>query len=614
MKIFKIIRACRIKTWLCASFSRKIMAALLVCSTAVILLSSTVYYLGTARLLQKQYIQSNEQLLAEVNQSVSRYFNQLNETTLSLYNSDTFIQNLRFHRDDYVSQAENERTIKNILYADKSILYIYFYDPYTGILYSYSRENMSHTSFPEIENEPWYQDTLDAPGYFTVSPLHSFVNYASFGTLRDASVFSVNRALRYFADSSYVGMISIAYSPDALSDICRNLDTEDAWLAVLDHNLKAILISYPDKTLPARVSEAILKNPKDSGHAIYRTDNETRILLWNLSDGRYLLKDIPLHELTQGIMANVIKYILILTSIFLFLAIWTAFGLSRTATRKLNALTASVTAFGNGCLSIRADDYGTDEIGTLAAAFHEMTVKINELINLEYKSKLLLKSAELQMLQAQVKPHFINNALQALGTLGLKKGAKDVYLMANALARTLRYTLKPTEALIPLHKELENMNDYLYIQKILWGEHLNAILHIDEGIENWPVPVLILQPLVENSIKHGLDDSTEGTIWISIHRHERALSVTVSDDGRGIPPSTLKMLQEWLQKEPDEHPAEHIGIRNIRNRMRLIYVESASLTIDSTLSHGTAINIILPEKNASGLSQKEDSNVQSTDY
>ena len=153
MNLFKSIGACRIKTWLCASFSRKIMAALLICSTAVILLSSTVYYLGTARLLQKQYTQSNEQLLAEVNQSVSRYFNQLNETTLSLYKSDTFIQNLRFHRDDYVSQAENERTIKNILYADDSILYIYFYDPYTGILYSYSRENMSHTRFTDIENE-----------------------------------------------------------------------------------------------------------------------------------------------------------------------------------------------------------------------------------------------------------------------------------------------------------------------------------------------------------------------------------------------------------------------------------------------------------------------------
>lgn len=579
------------------SFSRKIMVIFFICSAMIIFLSSIVCYLGTVRLLQNQYIDSTGQLLAEVNQSIERYYSQLNEITLSFYNSSTFIDNLRLHRDDYISQAENEQTIKNVLYSDDSILYIYFYDPCSTNLYSFSRENMSYTKFPEIEKEDWYQDTLNAPRYFTISPLHPFINYTNFGSLRDATVFSVNRALRYYATSSYVGMVSIVYRTDALERICGSLDGEQTRLAVLDQNLSPRLNTYPEQTLPEEVLHAISENANPSGYTIYHAEHEQRLLLWNQSDDIYLLKDIPYRELTRGIVQNVIQMILILAAVFLALATGMAYCFSRTVTRRLNALTAKVVAFGEGELSMIAEDYGEDEIGTLASAFNEMTAKINELINLEYKAKLLQKTAELQMLQAQVKPHFINNTLQAMGTLGLKKGANDVYLMANALARTLRYTLRSTARLIPLSKELENMNDYLYIQRILWGEQLHTSIQVEDGVKDWPVPVLILQPLVENSIKHGLDSSPEGSIYVVIQKTDEKLSVTVSDDGRGIPPATLKMLQEWLLlKETVNHAEEHMGILNIVNRMQLIYGEEASMTIDSKLDEGTAIRILLPRK------------------
>lgn len=590
------------KSWLSASFSRKIMAVFLICSAIIIFLSSIIYYLGAIHLLQKQYIDSTGQLLAEVNQSIERYYNQLNDVTLSLYIKTSFIDNLRLHRDDYISQSENEQTIKNILYSDDSILYIYFYDPYTSNLYSYSRENMSYMEFPEIEKETWYQDTLNSPKYFTISPLHPFINYANFGSLKDDAVFSVNRALRYYANSSYIGMISIVYSTDAIEHICSSLEGENVWLAVLDQYLSSRLNTYPNQALPPEAVNAISDAIGISGYTVYHAGHEKRILLWNHSNEIYLLKDIPFRELTQDIIQSVIQIILIMTAVFLLLAMGIAFCFSRTITKKLNALSAKVVAFGEGELSINADDYVKDEIGTLASAFNEMTQKINELINLEYKAKLLQKNAEFQMLQAQIKPHFINNTLQAMGTLGLKKGAKDVYLMANALARTLRYILRPTAKLISLSSELENMNDYLYIQKILWGEQLHTIIQVEDGLNGWPVPVLILQPLVENAIKHGLDNSPEGSIHVSIRKANNKLAITVSDDGRGIPPATLKMLQEWLLIKENENPTqEHMGIKNIVNRIQLIYGEEASLTIDSKLNRGTTIDIILPRKEISNV-------------
>lgn len=588
-----------IKSWLDTSFSRKIMFILLFCSTMIIFLSSFIYYFSMVHILKMQYIDSTKQLLEEVSQSIDRYYTQLNQVTLSFYNNNSFIDNLRFHRDDYLSQAENERVIKNVLYSDDSILYIYFYNPYTNILYSFSHENMSYTKFPEIEKETWYQNTLNSPNYFTISPLHTFINYAHFGTLNeDTTVFSINRAFHYYANKNYIGMISIIYNTSAIEQICHNLNSNHAYIAILDENFSARLNSYPNQTIPETIINTIAKNTAESGHTIYCKDHKKRILLWNRLNDIYLLKDLPLSELTQNITQSIIKIILILIIIFIILITGIAFYFSNTVTKKLNILTAKVIAFGNGEFSINSENYGKDEVGILASAFNEMTLKINNLINLEYKAKLLKKTAELQMLQAQVKPHFINNTLQAIGTLGLKKDVMEVYLMANALARTLRYTLKPTTQLIPLSKELENMKDYLYIQKILLGEQLRTIINVDEEVYDWLVPVFILQPLVENSIKHGLDYNTEGCIEISINQElNETLIIIISDNGRGIPSATLKMLQEWLQlSNSTNHAEEHIGILNIVNRMKLIYNEKASLTINSVLNEGTTIKIILPRK------------------
>lgn len=582
-------------TWFSKSFSRKIMFTLLICISFIIAFSSITYYYSTIELLQKSYIDSNEQLLKEVNQSVSRYYSQLDETTRSLYNDNTFINNLYTHQYDYVSIAYNEQAVTNILRSDDAIQYIYFYDPYTQNLHSFSRENISYSHYPDIEKEKWYQKTLNSEHYLYVAPLHTFQNYTNFGTLENDTVFSVNRAIRYYVTGDIIGMLSISYDTSYLEKICQNLNSENGFISILDENLNARLTNYPGGRIPHSIKDTINKADGIRGYYKYDSDDGRRILLWNSLDGIYLLKDITLEELTAN--ALIVSQITFMVSAAIFiLSIIIALYFSHSATSKLKMLTNNIAKFGDGSLTINTTDYGTDEIGQLASAFNHMTERINELINLEYKAKVLRKNAELQALQAQIKPHFINNTLQAIGTLGLKKGAKDVYFMANALAKMLRYTLKSTSQLVPLSKEIENMNDYLYIQRILWNDRLKVDLQVEERLEDWPVPVLILQPLVENSIKHGLDDRTEGSIHVDIHTIEEALFIQVTDNGRGIPDASLLMLQSWLEEEDMTATDEHIGIRNIAGRLRLIYGDRANLTIFCPETGGTCIQIILPDK------------------
>lgn len=576
------------------------MLTLLVCMASITAFSSLTYYYSTVRLLQNEYICSNEQLLKEVNQSIRRYYTQLDDTTRSLYNDNTFIDNLRTHQDDYVSIAYNEQAVKNILHADNAILYIYFYDPYTKNLYSFSRENTSYAPYPELEQEDWYQKTLDSRHYFYLTPLHTFKNYQNFGTLRDRTVFSANRALRYYVTGEVIGLLSITYDTSYLENICQNLESPGGYISILNQNLSPMLSEYPDLSVPEDVLQTIRRTDNSFGHFNYTADGERRILLWDRQEDFYLLKDIPLNELTRN-ARTVAQITLLSLAAISIVSVAAAFYFSRSATRRLSTLTENVAEFGNGGLKLGTpvciQDYGTDEIGILADTFHEMTDRINTLINLEYKAKMLQKTAELQALQAQIKPHFINNALQALGTLGLKKGAAEVYTMANALAKMLRYTLKSTAELIPLEQELANMNDYLYIQNILWNNRLKVVKDIDQNLSERLVPVFILQPLVENSVKHGLDDCMEGLVTIRICSVGKgSLSIEVSDNGRGIPAASLAMLREWLKDDSTVPEDEHIGIRNIVSRIRFLYGEEASFSIDCPPEGGTRIHIILPNQ------------------
>lgn len=583
-----------IYSWIGKSFSHKIMLTMLLCMSFIILFASGIYYYSTTRLLQNEYIRSNEQLLNEVNQSINRYYTQLDEVTRSLYSDNTFIDNLQMHRDDYISVDYNERAIKTILHSDDAIQYIFFYDPHTKNLFSFSRENVSYAPCPKLEQEDWYQKTIQSKNYFYIDPLHTFINYNHFGTIKDETVFSVNRALRYYATGDIIGILSIAYDTSYLEKISVNLRGSEGYISILNQDMSPMLSDYPELTIPEPVRTSILQTDSMQGHFKYHDDGIQRILMWDKQEETYLLKDIPLTELTKSV--TVVLQITIVFLIFvLILSVAIAMYFSRSATRRLSMLSENISEFGNNSLEICTEDYGTDEIGMLAAAFRDMTNRIHTLINLEYKAKVLQKTAELQALQAQIKPHFINNALQALGTLGLKKGAVEVYSMAGALAKMLRYTLKPATQLVPLKQEIENMNNYLYVQRILWNDRLKVEIDTDKALDERLVPVFILQPLVENSIKHGLDDCTDGLISIRIHMITEGLSIEIADNGRGIPPCSLNMLKEWLKDETNFSENEHIGIRNIVGRMNLLYGKNADFSIDCPAEGGTRIRIVLPD-------------------
>lgn len=251
---------------------------------------------------------------------------------------------------------------------------------------------------------------------------------------------------------------------------------------------------------------------------------------------------------------------------------------------------------------------GRDEIGGLIRAFNVMTEKINTLVNDVYKLEIRHKSLEVErvrmemnMLQSQMNPHFLFNTLNALLVVCTKNGYQDVTEIIKNLSLLLRRLLNRADDLVPLKEELQFTVMYLQIEKFRFGDRFDYIVDIDPLAMDVRVPIMSIQPLVENACKHGLQSiKSGGVIRIGATMSERGLQVTVTDNGIGITPEKLERLERAIRSEREMDG--HVGIRNVYRRLELFYHESVQFRMSSEPEGGLSVSYQIPllrlDKNA----------------
>ncbi|MFT5697674.1 MAG: two-component system sensor histidine kinase LytS [Desulforhopalus sp.] len=213
-----------------------------------------------------------------------------------------------------------------------------------------------------------------------------------------------------------------------------------------------------------------------------------------------------------------------------------------------------------------------------------------ELEDIQVKDKLLIH-AEIKHLQAQINPHFLFNSLNTIASFCRTTPDKARELILD-LSLYMRKNLDSSRGYIPLSSELEQINSYLAIEKARFGDLIQTKIDVEPGCEDWPIPSLIIQPLVENAIKHGIKSREGGgTISLTIYRNMDNLEVTVEDDGQGIAKEKLDTL--LMRKEMGSH-TEGVGLRNSNQRLEQIYGPEFGMEITSTLEKGTSISFQIP--------------------
>lgn len=256
----------------------------------------------------------------------------------------------------------------------------------------------------------------------------------------------------------------------------------------------------------------------------------------------------------------------------------------------------------NGNVTIQ-EESGITEFTNLYDSFNHTMEKIHDLANQVYENKLVhqelalsIKESQIQALQMQINPHFLYNTLDCINWRAQIDGNKEVAEMIRILGKFFRSNMETKGEFTSLKAEIDNIELYITLSKLRFGSRLHCFIDIDEALYDCRIMKLLLQPLVENSIKHGLEvEDIDENIWIWCGMDDNDLVISVKDDGRGMEAEKLEYLRGlWDTREQEYKKTESIGLYNVMRRLYLCYREECNLEIFSEPGKGTEIVITFP--------------------
>ena len=323
-------------------------------------------------------------------------------------------------------------------------------------------------------------------------------------------------------------------------------------------------------------------------------------------------------------MADQMQSYLALLLVVLVVGMFLAVTITKSITEPLQQLQRTAEQLGRGNLNARARTGGLEEINVLARAFNQMSDRIRRLLDKTRQEQKNLRELELRLHQEQISPHFLYNTLEGIRAEALIAGVDSIAEMTEALATFFRYTISDLENLVTMEDELANIENYYYIQQFRFGSKLDLKIQYDRDPDDeftemdflqCKLPKLTLQPIVENSIYHGIERKIgKGHLVIRISASEERLYIRISDDGQGMTDAKLKELNEKLRRLGDEtdDPEKDgekkqtrggIAVVNVNRRIKLLFGEEYGIHVYSKEGVGTDVVVELPlvrEENRQG--------------
>ena len=289
---------------------------------------------------------------------------------------------------------------------------------------------------------------------------------------------------------------------------------------------------------------------------------------------------------------RIYKTYLLIAAAALILALVFALQLSRSIAGPIRRLMQTMRRVEDGDLHVRSQVSSRTELGQLSDSFDHMIAKTAELMDERLRSEEQKRKSEWKALQAQIQPHFLYNTLDSIIWMSHAGRNAEVVEMTSALALLLRSSIGDGSDTNTLKKEIAHVRSYLTIQKMRYNEKLRYEIDLDPQTEDCLLPKLILQPLVENAIYHGIKVKQQGgTVRIESLLEEDRLLITVEDDGVGMTPEQLETI---LDKKESDAESTKIGVYNVNERLQLFFGSEAAMKYYSEPGKRTMVMLVLP--------------------
>lgn len=424
----------------------------------------------------------------------------------------------------------------------------------------------------EISEEAWYE--------------YAYGNTTPFFTLSADGNTLLLICQMYYQHSSYTNIVCMSIDANTLFRPLKELFDQAYGIILFDHEGNTVF-QYTDFTGSKHDYASILEELKSNSPNVSDTSDYVvkKATLSSVDWEAYLFRPVETIAASVNQIAVIVILIILLC---LFIILLSCIILSKVVVRPLEALAKNMQLIEQGDLSINVKKTSSDEIGHLIQAFSQMVERLKHLIDEVLKSKIKQQEYEMKALQAQINPHFLYNSLSLINGKALLAGQNDISQMALLLSTFYRTTLNKGKSFTTVNDELKNTLSYAQIQNIMHSNSFDIVYDIDENLFSYPIPNLLLQPLVENAIIHGIDHKEtldKGILTISCYQEDSLLIFKVLDNGCGM---SEEQCRNILISESSGY-----GIQNVHHRVQLYYGSEYGLHYNSTKGVGTCATLTL---------------------
>lgn len=440
----------------------------------------------------------------------------------------------------------------------------------------------------QFDEFDWY-NKAKKEGKFVVSQSHIQRLFKS----QYKWVVSCSTLLESPFSNNTLGVLLVDINYNLINDMVRSIKLgQKGYIFIVDEN--GNIVYHPKQQLlySGLKSEdlSIILNSEDGTKTVVE-DRKKKQYTITTSDysGWKVVSSVYMEDILSY-KPNLIRFFLIMGILAIFISVVLSILISRSILSPIKKLVNAMHQVEDGNLDVTIDIEQDNEIGDLAKAYNLMINRVNNLVR---QNKIIEKNKrknELKALQAQINPHFLYNTLDSIIWMAESKNYKAVVIMTSALAKLFRISISKGQEFITIEEEIEHVENYLRIQKIRYGDHLNYTISVQEDLKKCKIIKLIIQPIVENAIYHGIKNVPGGgCIDIKVAKCQDKILITVEDDGVGMSEEDINILFNKKYAIPKGKKLGGVGVRNVDNRIKLHYGEEYGLEIESELYEGTCV-------------------------
>ncbi|TYP74805.1 sensor histidine kinase [Paenibacillus methanolicus] len=583
--------------------NRQIFVLTIVVITLPMTLMSGIIYLFTLQAVKSEYQSSATLILNNLSFNIDQYLQSIEKGTLTAQLDNRLQESLAswlLHPEVDVSQSLQygavieqfvstiEMTIKNVdsvqIYSGGRVFYSANFD----------RSSYQETNFM---NETWYKQTLAAKGKIVIFGTHTPFRRTS--DEERQKVISIARVINKTGTKQPLGVMLVDIRLDSLREILALSENSNHNFLIVDNKGGYVYASGMDENGGgAGTDGTVLAQVRGSETGSFYAPMSGERAFFNFVSSPYsgwkVIQYIEEREMTKD--AERLRLILL---VFAFCTLGVAllflFLLSVRVTKPIILLSRQVRAVGLGNLDVQLKSDRSDEFGVLYNGIRKMTEDLKAHIERASMTLAQQRMAQYGALKSQINPHFLANALESIQMKAVIAGQRDIGEMVGLLGRLFRRHIQTGKEVVPLNEELANIRLYIKVQQMRFGDKLRYDEQLAPGTEQTPVLHFALQPIIENAIVHGLERrSGSGRLTVETEVEGTLMRIIVRDDGAGMSEERLAAIRSRLAAPSDTLDMDHIGIKNVHDRIRYYFGERYGVDVHSAAGEGTRVVIRVP--------------------